>query len=113
LRIIEDSKLLEKAGRHGAAEMVPTLSRTLPNGPGLPDHVRWVSGRTRTDNYHLSRAYALYPNFKPRMAKVFADAGSVIRAGRKASKRSNRKDVPQPRTCSRCGRGNYELVMKL
>jgi 3-methyl-2-oxobutanoate hydroxymethyltransferase len=26
-------------------------------------------------------AFALYPKFKPRMAKVFADAGAVIRAG--------------------------------
>ena len=26
-------------------------------------------------------AFALYPKFKPRMAKVFADAGAVIREG--------------------------------
>ena len=29
-------------------------------------------------------AFALYPKFKPRMAKVFADAGAVIREGLKA-----------------------------
>ena len=35
--------------------------------------------RDRLLIYH--DAFALYPKFKPRMAKVFADAGAVIRDG--------------------------------
>ena len=42
-------------------------------------------------------AFALYPKFKPRMAKVFADAGKVIREGLESYvKEVSDKTFPQP-----------------
>ncbi len=42
-------------------------------------------------------AFALYPKFKPRMAKVFADAGAVIREGLNAYvKEVTEKTFPAP-----------------
>jgi 3-methyl-2-oxobutanoate hydroxymethyltransferase len=42
-------------------------------------------------------AFALYPKFKPRMAKVFADAGTVIREGLEAYVREvTERTFPQP-----------------
>jgi len=42
-------------------------------------------------------AFGLYPKFKPRMAKVFADAGAVIRSGLESYvKEVSEKTFPAP-----------------
>lgn len=118
LRIIEDAKLLEKAGAFMVLlEMVPDrvckiiterardcLIMSLGSGPDA--HGQLLI-------YH--DAFALYPNFKPRMAKVFADAGSVIRAGLESYvKEVTDKTFPQPENWFKMADEEYdELVMKL
>lgn len=118
LRIIEDAKLLEKAGAFMVLlEMVPDrvckiiterardcLIMSLGSGPDA--HGQLLI-------YH--DAFALYPNFKPRMAKVFADAGSVIRAGLESYvKEVTEKTFPQPENWFKMADEEYdELVMKL
>ncbi|NUM48463.1 MAG: 3-methyl-2-oxobutanoate hydroxymethyltransferase [Anaerolineales bacterium] len=83
-KILDDAKALEDAGAFMILlELVPdrlcqlitaraknALIMSLGSGPHA--HGQLLI-------YH--DAFALYPKFKPKMAKVFADAGAVIRAG--------------------------------
>ena len=83
-KIIDDAEALEDAGAYMILlELVPDrlckliterakncLIMSLGCGP-------WAHGQLLI--YH--DMFGLYPKFKPRMAKVFADAGSVIREG--------------------------------
>ena len=83
-KIVDDAKALEEAGVFMILlEMVPDrvcqliterandcLIMSLGSGPDA--HGQLLI-------YH--DAFGLYPKFKPRMAKVFADAGTVIREG--------------------------------
>ncbi len=83
-KIVDDAKALEKAGAFCILlELVPDrlcklITERAENciimslGSGLDAHGQLLI-------YH--DAFALYPKFKPRMAKVFADAGAVIREG--------------------------------
>ncbi|MCJ7435080.1 MAG: 3-methyl-2-oxobutanoate hydroxymethyltransferase [Anaerolineales bacterium] len=83
-KIVDDAKALEEAGAFCILlELVPDrlcklITERAKNciimslGSGLHAHGQLLI-------YH--DAFALYPKFKPRMAKVFADAGAVIRAG--------------------------------
>ena len=86
-KIVEDATALEEAGATMILlELVPdrvcqfiteraknSLIMSLGSGPHA--HGQLLI-------YH--DAFALYPKFKPRMAKVFADAGAVIRQGLEA-----------------------------
>jgi 3-methyl-2-oxobutanoate hydroxymethyltransferase len=83
-KIVDDAKALEEAGAFCILlELVPdrlcqlitertknSIIMSLGAGP-------YAHGQLLI--YH--DAFALYPKFKPRMAKVFADAGAVIREG--------------------------------
>ena len=83
-KIVDDAKALEKAGAFCILlELVPDrlcklITERAENciimslGSGPDAHGQLLI-------YH--DAFALYPKFKPRMAKVFADAGAVIREG--------------------------------
>lgn len=83
-KIVDDAKALEEAGAFCILlELVPDrlcqlVTERAKNaiimslGSGLGAHGQLLI-------YH--DAFALYPKFKPRMAKVFADAGAVIREG--------------------------------
>lgn len=83
-KIVDDARALEEAGAFCILlELVPDrLCRLITEraehclimslGSGPHAHGQLLI-------YH--DAFALYPKFKPRMAKVFADAGAVIRAG--------------------------------
>jgi len=83
-KIVDDAKALEEAGAFCILlELVPDrlcqlITERAKNaiimslGSGLGAHGQLLI-------YH--DAFALYPKFKPRMAKVFADAGAVIREG--------------------------------
>ncbi len=99
-KIIEDAKALEKAGTFMILlEMVPDrvcqiiteraencLIMSLGSGP-------YAHGQLLI--YH--DAFGLYPKFKPRMAKVFADAGAVIRSGLESYvKEVSEKTFPAP-----------------
>jgi 3-methyl-2-oxobutanoate hydroxymethyltransferase len=99
-RIIADAKALEQAGAFMILlEMVPDrvckliteraedcLIMSLGSGP-------YAHGQLLI--YH--DAFGLYPKFKPRMAKVFADAGAVIRSGLESYvKEVSEKTFPAP-----------------
>jgi 3-methyl-2-oxobutanoate hydroxymethyltransferase len=83
-KIVDDAKALEEAGTFCILlELVPDrlcklITERAENciimslGSGPDAHGQLLI-------YH--DAFALYPKFKPRMAKVFADAGAVIREG--------------------------------
>ena len=83
-KIVDDAKALEEAGAFMILlELVPDrlcklITERAKNciimslGSGLDAHGQLLI-------YH--DAFALYPKFKPKMAKVFADAGAVIREG--------------------------------
>ena len=99
-KIIDDAKALEEAGAFCILlELVPDrvcqlITERANNciimslGSGPQAHGQLLI-------YH--DAFALYPKFKPRMAKVFADAGKVIREGLESYvKEVSDKTFPQP-----------------
>jgi 3-methyl-2-oxobutanoate hydroxymethyltransferase len=99
-KIVDDAKALEEAGAFAVLlELVPDrvcklITERADNciiislGAGLDAHGQLLI-------YH--DAFGLYPRFKPRMAKVFADAGQIIQDGLKqyAQDVTERK-FPQP-----------------
>ena len=99
-KILDDAKALEEAGAFMILlELVPDrlcklVTERAKNclimslGSGLDAHGQLLI-------YH--DAFALYPKFKPRMAKVFADAGSLIRQGLEAYvEEVSEKSFPAP-----------------
>ena len=99
-RIVEDARVLEEAGAFSIIlELVPDrLCRLITEraqrsiimglGSGPDAHGQLLI-------YH--DMFGLYPRFKPRMAKVFADAGAVIRQGLEDYvKEVSERTFPQP-----------------
>jgi 3-methyl-2-oxobutanoate hydroxymethyltransferase len=86
-KIVDDAKALEEAGAFCILlELVPDRLCRL-----ITEHARGCLIMSLGSGPHAHGqlliyhdAFALYPKFKPRMAKVFADAGAVIRAGLQA-----------------------------
>jgi 3-methyl-2-oxobutanoate hydroxymethyltransferase len=99
-KILDDAKALEEAGAYSILlELVPDrlcklISERADNcfiislGAGLHAHGQLLI-------YH--DAFGLYPRFKPRMAKVFADAGQLIQDGLKQyAQEVTERTFPQP-----------------
>ncbi len=116
-KIIDDAKILEEAGVFMILlEMVPDrvcqiiterakdcLIMSLGSGPHA--HGQLLI-------YH--DAFGLYPKFKPRMAKVFANAGEVIRTGLESYvKEVTDKTFPQPENWFKMADEEYDELMKL
>ena len=116
-KIIEDAKALEQAGAFMILlEMVPDrvcqiiteraencLIMSLGSGP-------YAHGQLLI--YH--DAFGLYPKFKPRMAKVFADAGAVIRSGLESYVREvSDKTFPAPENWFGMADEEYDELIKL
>lgn len=116
-KIIEDAKALEQAGAFMILlEMVPDrvcqmiteraencLIMSLGSGP-------YAHGQLLI--YH--DAFGLYPKFKPRMAKVFADAGAVIRSGLESYVREvSEKTFPAPENWFGMADEEYDELIKL
>ncbi len=116
-KIIEDAKALEQAGAFMILlEMVPDrvcklvteraencLIMSLGSGP-------YAHGQLLI--YH--DAFGLYPKFKPRMAKVFADAGAVIRSGLESYvKEVTEKTFPAPENWFGMADEEYDELIKL
>ena len=114
-RIIDDAKALEQAGAFMILlEMVPDrvcqmiteraencLIMSLGSGP-------YAHGQLLI--YH--DAFGLYPKFKPRMAKVFADAGAVIRSGLESYVREvSEKTFPAPENWFTMPDEEYEALL--
>ena len=116
-KIIEDAKALEQAGVFMILlEMVPDrvcqiiteraencLIMSLGSGP-------YAHGQLLI--YH--DAFGLYPKFKPRMAKIFADAGAVIRSGLESYVREvSDKTFPAPENWFGMADEEYDELIKL
>ena len=83
-RIVDDAKALEAAGVFSIVlELVPDrLCRLISeraDGCIIMGLGSGPDAHGQLQIYH--DAFGLYPRFRPRMAKVFADAGAVIREG--------------------------------
>jgi 3-methyl-2-oxobutanoate hydroxymethyltransferase len=115
-KIMDDAKALEEAGAFCILlELVPDrlcklitersrncIIMSLGSGPHA--HGQLLI-------YH--DAFALYPKFKPRMAKVFADAGAVIRAGLESYiKEVTEKTFPAPENWFGMPDEEYDELLK-
>jgi len=116
-KIVDDAKALEEAGAFCILlELVPDrlcqiITERAKNciimslGSGPHAHGQLLI-------YH--DAFALYPKFKPRMAKVFADAGAVIRAGLESYvKEVTEKTFPAPENWFGMPDEEYDELKKL
>ncbi len=116
-KIVDDARALEEAGAFCILlELVPDrlckliterahncIIMSLGSGPHA--HGQLLI-------YH--DAFALYPKFKPRMAKVFADAGAVIRAGLEGYvKEVSEKTFPQPENWFGMPDEDYDELLKM
>lgn len=116
-KIVDDARVLEEAGAFCILlELVPDrlckliterarncIIMSLGSGPHA--HGQLLI-------YH--DAFALYPKFKPRMAKVFADAGAVIRAGLEGYvKEVSEKTFPQPENWFGMPDEDYDELLKM
>ncbi len=116
-KIIDDAKALEEAGAYAILlEMVPDrvcqiITERAENcfiislGSGPHAHGQLLI-------YH--DAFGLYPRFKPKMAKVFAEAGKVIQAGLKQYvSEVKTREFPQPEHWFGMKDEEYEELRKM
>jgi 3-methyl-2-oxobutanoate hydroxymethyltransferase len=116
-KIIDDAKALEDAGAFAILlELVPDrlcklITERSENcfiislGAGLDAHGQLLI-------YH--DAFGLYPRFKPRMAKVFADAGQLIQDGLKQyAQEVTQRTFPQPENWFGMPDEEYEELLQL
>ena len=116
-KIVDDAKVLEEAGAFMILlEMVPDrLCKLITErakdclimslGSGLHAHGQLLI-------YH--DAFGLYPKFKPRMAKVFADAGATISAGLNSYvKEVTEKTFPAPENWFGMPDDEYDELLKM
>jgi len=99
-RILDDARILEDAGVFSIIlELVPDRLCQLITERARSAFIMGLGSGPHAHGqlliYH--DAFGLYPRFKPRMAKVFADAGAVIREGLEAYVREvSDRSFPQP-----------------
>jgi 3-methyl-2-oxobutanoate hydroxymethyltransferase len=116
-KIINDAKALEQAGAFAILlEMVPDrLCKLITDraencfiislGSGLDAHGQLLI-------YH--DAFGLYPRFKPRMAKVFANAGEMIQNGlNQYVKEVTERTFPTPENWFGMPDDEYEELLKM
>lgn len=116
-KIVDDAKALEEAGAFAILlELVPDrlcqlITERARNcfiislGSGPHAHGQLLI-------YH--DAFGLYPRFKPRMAKVFADAGKIIQDGlHQYVKEVTERTFPQPENWFGMPDEEYEELLRL
>jgi 3-methyl-2-oxobutanoate hydroxymethyltransferase len=116
-KIVDDARALEEAGAYSILlEMVPdrvckVITERAQNcfiislGSGPDAHGQLLI-------YH--DMFGLYPRFKPRMAKVFADAGKVIQQGlEQYVKEVGERTFPQPENWFQMPEEEYQHFVEL
>lgn len=116
-KIVDDAKALEEAGAFAILlELVPDrlcklITERAENcfiiglGSGLDAHGQLLI-------YH--DMFGLYPKFKPRMAKVYADAGNVIQEGlNQYVKEVSKRSFPQEENWFGMPDEEYEELLRL
>ena len=116
-KIMDDSKALEQAGAFAILyEMIPTrLSKLITERMETCFNISLGSGPHAHGQlliYH--DMFGLYPKFKPRMAKVFADAGKILTDGLKQYVEEVQDgDFPQPENWFSMSDEELEQLKKL
>jgi len=116
-KILDDARALEEAGAFCILlELVPDRLCKLITARARNCIIMSLGSGPHAHGqlliYH--DAFALYPKFKPRMAKVFADAGAVIRAGLEAYvKEVSEKTFPQPENWFGMPDEDYDELLKM
>jgi len=116
-KIVDDAKALEKAGVYAILlEMVPDRLCQLITERAKDCFIISLGSGPHAHGqlliYH--DMFGLYPRFKPRMAKVFGDAGKVILDGLKAYAREvGEKAFPQPENWFGMPDEEYEELLRL
>ena len=116
-KIMDDSKALEQAGAFAILyEMIPTrLSKLITERMETCFNISLGSGPHAHGQlliYH--DMFGLYPKFKPRMAKVFADAGKIITDGLKQYVEEVQEgDFPRPENWFSMSDEELEQLKKL
>ena len=116
-KIIDDAKALEQAGAFGVLlEMVP--DRVCQLITERAEHCLIISlgsgphAHGQLLIYH--DMFGLYPRFKPRMAKVFGEAGKVIMGGlQQYVKEVSERSFPQPENWFGMGDDEYKELLDL
>lgn len=92
LRIVEDASIVEGAGAFSIlVELVPDrVCELLTSRAGVPVIGLGSGPRAHGQLLIFHDLLGLYPDFKPRMARVYADAASVMREGLEAYARDVR-----------------------
>ena len=116
-KIVDDAKALEEAGTYAILfEMIPErLSKIITDRMESCFNISLGSGPHAHGQlliYH--DMFGLYPKFKPRMAKVYADAGEVILNGLRAYVQEVKdEEFPQPENWFSMPDDEYEELIKL
>jgi 3-methyl-2-oxobutanoate hydroxymethyltransferase len=116
-KIIDDAKALEQAGAFGVLlEMVP--DRVCQLITERAEHCLIISlgsgphAHGQLLIYH--DMFGLYPRFKPRMAKVFGEAGKVILGGlQQYVKEVTERSFPQPENWFGMGDDEYNELLEM
>ena len=116
-KIIDDAKALEQAGAFGVLlEMVP--DRVCQLITERAEHCLIISlgsgphAHGQLLIYH--DMFGLYPRFKPRMAKVFGEAGKVILGGlQQYVKEVTERSFPQPENWFGMGDDEYKELLEM
>jgi 3-methyl-2-oxobutanoate hydroxymethyltransferase len=115
-RIIEDAKILEDAGAHSILfEMVPDVVMKIIWDRAKIPVISLGSGPDADGQLLIFHdMFGLYPRFKPRMAKMFGDAGKVIGDGLKQYVQEvSSKVFPQPENWFTMKDEEYQDLLKL
>ncbi len=116
-KIVDDAKALEEAGVYAILlEMVPDRLCKLITERAEKCFIMSLGSGTDAHGqlliYH--DMFGLYPRFKPRMAKVFGNAGEVILNGLKAYvEEVSNKSFPQPENYFGMNDDEYDELVKL
>jgi len=116
-KIIDDAKALEEAGAFAVLlEMVPNRVCQIVTERAQDCFIISLGSGPHAHGqlliYH--DMFGLYPDFKPRMAKVFGNAGAVIQEGLKAYICEVReREFPQPENYFKMKDAEYEELRRL
>ncbi len=116
-KIVDDAKALEEAGAFAILlELVPDRLCQLITARAKNCFIISLGSGPHAHGqlliYH--DAFGLYPRFKPRMAKVFADAGKIIQEGlHQYVKEVTERSFPQPENWFGMPDEEYEELLRL
>jgi len=115
-KIVEDARILEESGAYSILlEMVPDrVCQLITERADIPIISLGSGPHAHGQLLIFHDMFGLYPKFKPRMAKVYGDAGKVILGGLKQYVREvTSKEFPQPENWFGIKDGEFEELKRL